>query len=453
MRRALLAALAAALAVAIAAALATPGSDRYLVRAVFDSAGFLVPGEDVRVAGARVGSVEAVEISEPGETITRRGGRGREAAGTAIVVMEITDPGFQDFRADASCLIRPQSLLGERYVECSPTRPADRRSAIRPPLETVPEGEPGAGQLLLPIEQNGKAVDLDLVTNVMREPEVDRFRLILNELGAGLAARGPDLDAVVRRANPALAELDRTLALLADERRQLARLARDAGAALGPLARERRAVSRLIDKAGRVSEVAAARRPDLERGIKRLPGALRELRGAASALERLAVEGTPLARNLNEAAPGLDSMLARVPALAEAGTGALVSLGEQGAAATPDLLAAEPGIARLGRAARASAPGARSLDRLLTSLRSNGGFEHLLELVYNASGAFNGYDELGHFLRAELLVSNCVDYVTAPLSGCGANFTGPARASSEQTVRANARPLLDYLVGPKRGRR
>ena len=34
----------------------------------------------------------------------------------------------------------------------------------------IDEGEPGEGQRLLPLEQNGKAVDLDLVNNIMREP-------------------------------------------------------------------------------------------------------------------------------------------------------------------------------------------------------------------------------------------------------------------------------------------
>ena len=37
--------------------------------------------------------------------------------------MKIDDPGFQDFRSDASCLIRPQSLIGEKFVDCRPTLP------------------------------------------------------------------------------------------------------------------------------------------------------------------------------------------------------------------------------------------------------------------------------------------------------------------------------------------
>ena len=48
----------------------------------------------------------------------------------------------------------------------------------------------------------------------MREPYPDRFRLILNDLGASLAARGDDLDAVIERANPALKRTDEVLAIL-----------------------------------------------------------------------------------------------------------------------------------------------------------------------------------------------------------------------------------------------
>ena len=39
----------------------------------------------------------------------------------------------QDFREDASCLIRPQSLLGEKFVECQPTQP--RAPGTEPPPE------------------------------------------------------------------------------------------------------------------------------------------------------------------------------------------------------------------------------------------------------------------------------------------------------------------------------
>jgi hypothetical protein len=89
-----------------------------------------------------------------------------------------------------------------------------------------------------------------------------------------------------------------------------------------------------------------------------------------------------------------------------------------------------------------------------------------MDAIYNSAGSVNGFDQYGHFLRAELLVTNCVDYVTTTLSGCEANFqqlTGSkdkaaqaqARAQYTQAeAQARAHPsigalktLLDFAVG------
>ncbi|MBA2522708.1 MAG: MCE family protein, partial [Solirubrobacterales bacterium] len=249
-------------------------SGEYLVRAYFDNAGFLVHGEDVRIAGAGVGSVEEVDVSRPGEAVTEDGA---EDPGKAVVVMRIEDAGFQDFLTDASCLIRPQSLLGEKYVECDPTQARAPGSEPPPPLEQIPDGDIGAGQYRLPLENNGKAVDLDLINNITREPESQRFRLILNNLGAGLAARGDDLAEVIKRADPALQQTDKVLAVLAEQNRGLAQLAADSDQILTPLAREREHVAGFIRNAAIANEAAAERRDDIALGFQRFPAALNEL--------------------------------------------------------------------------------------------------------------------------------------------------------------------------------
>ena len=90
--------------------------DSYQVRAIFDNAGFIIPGEDVKIAGVKVGKVSDLDVTDDFK---------------AAVVLEITEPGYQDFRSDASCIVRPQNLIGERFVECKPTQPRDgeRRAA------------------------------------------------------------------------------------------------------------------------------------------------------------------------------------------------------------------------------------------------------------------------------------------------------------------------------------
>ena len=71
----------------------------------------------------------------------------------------------------------------------------------------------------------------------MRRPYRERFTILLSELGAGLAARGPDLNETIRRAVPALRQVDRLLAILAEQRRTegaLAVVLRRVGAAAPP---------------------------------------------------------------------------------------------------------------------------------------------------------------------------------------------------------------------------
>ena len=121
-------------------------SDGYVVRAIFDNGGFMVKGEQVRVAGANVGEIESVGVTLPGEVDSYEGGKEQAIAGKAVIVMKITDPGFQDFRSDASCQIRPQSLIGEKFVDCRPTLPRAPGATPAPPLKEIPDGQPGAGQ-------------------------------------------------------------------------------------------------------------------------------------------------------------------------------------------------------------------------------------------------------------------------------------------------------------------
>src|SRR3954453_18686453 len=87
----------------------------YEIRGIFDNGAFLVNGEDVRIAGAKVGSGPSVDVTMPGEWANRDGS---PDPGKAVVVMDIADTGFQDFRQDASCTIRPASLLGGNEVDC-----------------------------------------------------------------------------------------------------------------------------------------------------------------------------------------------------------------------------------------------------------------------------------------------------------------------------------------------
>ncbi|MCV4566960.1 hypothetical protein OFB72_30850, partial [Escherichia coli] len=83
--------------------------------------------------------------------------------------LRIDDAGFRDFRRDAECSIRPQSIIGERFVECTPTQPCTTGSAPPPALRTATFD--GQRQHLLPVANTVSPVYLDLVAGMMRLPE------------------------------------------------------------------------------------------------------------------------------------------------------------------------------------------------------------------------------------------------------------------------------------------
>src|SRR5204862_1125701 len=112
----------------------------------------------------------------------------------------------------------------------------------------------GKGQHFLPLARTSSPVDLDLVNDIMRLPYRQRFSILLDELGTGLAGRGQDLNQVIHRANPALRETDKALGILARQNTVLAKLAQDSDTVLAPLARQKQRVAHFIVQANRTAE-------------------------------------------------------------------------------------------------------------------------------------------------------------------------------------------------------
>jgi ABC-type transporter Mla subunit MlaD len=454
MRKALLAiAVVAAIVVAVVLLSGSSGSSGYVVRAIFDSGSFMVKGELVRVAGANVGEIESVGVTLPGEIDSYKDGRGQAVPGKAVLVMKITDPGFEDFRRDASCLIRPQSLIGEKFVDCRPTLPRAPGTKPPPPLRTIPNGEPGAGQRLLPLENNSTSVDPDLINNIQQLPYAQRFRLILNELGVGFAGRGSDVEEVVKRANPVLRDTDRLLGILSGQREQLAQLASDSERILGPLARERTHVAGFFANAGAAAQASSEKGAALEASLRKFPTFLRELRGTMRSLQGFSDAAAPVFADLGKAAPSLTSATRALTPFSAASTVSLKSLGATGEVAGPKFRAALPIVSKLSELGTSGAVPTTELAKFLVSTRKSHGFDGLFDFIYNSAGANNEFDQYGHFGRTVVALTNCIDYVTAPTSGCSANFNGPgaSTSSSEADTLALYRRMQETLGGKTGG--
>jgi ABC-type transporter Mla subunit MlaD len=403
------------------------GGGTYTVRAYFDDAAFAVPGEDVRIAGAPVGTIGSLSVCVPRQKPCTPPGTAYKAA----VTFTINRAGFTPFHTNASCAIRPQSLIGEKYVDCNPG------TASAPPLPLIRRGT-GAGQYLLPVTHTSSPVDTDIVQDIYRQPVRQQFALIINELGTALAARGSDLNAVIHRANPALGYTDQVLKILAAQNRQLAQLARDSDTVLTPLAQDREAIRQWVIQSNTTSVASAARARDIAASFHLLPPFLRQLQPLMADLAGLSDQATPVLNSLSQAAPALARQYQELVPFARVARQSLISLGAAAQEQQPALLATIPLDKQLLHLGQAGVPSFTALDRLTSSLNNTGGIEDLMRVLFYGTGATNGFDADGHFIRTEALVGSCTGYAKTVVSGCSANFTHTGAAADVASANAQA---------------
>jgi ABC-type transporter Mla subunit MlaD len=403
----------------------------YLVRAIFDDAAFAVPGEDVRIAGAPVGSIKSLDVTK---------------AKRAAVTIEIDNAAFTPFYLNASCSIRPQSLIAERYVDCTPGSARGSR-----PLPRVNSG-PGKGSYLLPVTRTHSPVDSDIVQDISTEPMRARLTIILSELGTGLAARGTDLNAVIHRANPALGYTDEVLKILARQNRILAQLATDGDAVLRPLARVRLSMKDFIVQANTTAVASASRARDIARSFQLLPGFLQQLRPLMVDLGQLADQGTPLMSSLGQSASALGRQFENLTPFAKAARPALIELGSALKTSQPLLLSSTPLANRLNRLGTQAEPAASLLNKLTASLNSTGAIEQLMAVLFYGTSAANTFDSIGHYVRAQGLVGDCTGFALVPVTGCSANFTSSAAADLGSGMTARQRANLARARQTKRAK-
>src|ERR1700742_26598 len=189
MRRALISAalILAAVAFVVITSGASKGSAQGTYKVEFQNAFGLVTGADFKVAGVRAGTIKAINLDQKSLN--------------AVVTIQVDRSGFGQFHQDATCQSRPESLIGEYFVDCNP-------GTSGPVLKA------GA---TIPVSHTQSTIPADLLQDTMRLPYRQRFTLIVNELGAAAAGRSGDIEAALHRAVPALDETDSLLNLLAND--------------------------------------------------------------------------------------------------------------------------------------------------------------------------------------------------------------------------------------------
>jgi virulence factor Mce-like protein len=383
----------------------------YRVDAIFDTAKGIIPGQVIKIAGARVGSIEDVRLTEDYK---------------ARIVMSV--PRRFQFHDDASCNIQPEGLISENFVQCDPGSP-DKDELGGEPVPTVP------------VDRTAVPVSITDLFRIFQADVRQRFTVGLMALGGGLAARGEDLNEIILRSNPTLAAVRRLTRDLAKQKDSLDAAVRDTDRVIAALAKRKDKVTNFIEQAERVTAQTAEQRAPLADSIRRLPPLLDATDTALGHLDRLLTNGRPLLGELRAAAPGLERALDEIGPFARAGTPALRRLGNSARIGLRTVRDATPVVALLRRFTRRSGPAGRLLGNLLIDLRDAGGTEYLLRFVYNSAAATARFDSTSHILPAHAVDSlPCATYATEPVEGCNAYFHEvQAAARAERRNRRHAR--------------
>ena len=270
----------------------------YRISAEIPNADTLVPGNEVRVGGVQVGSIESVEpVQDPDDGAVR--------AKVDLKLERTVDP----LPLDSTVTVRARSALGLKYLEI-------RRGSSD---EGYPEGA------TVPISAaRPEPVDLDEVLNTFDDPTRAATRINLREFGTAVAGRGGNLNAAIGSLRALVIRLAPVMRNLASPRTGLGRFvsALSATAAeVAPVAETQAHMFVALDQTfGALADVA---RPYIQESISEGPRTedvairtLPRIRPFLAHTTSLFADLRPGFRALRPAAPALaDAIATGVPAL------------------------------------------------------------------------------------------------------------------------------------------
>src|SRR6185312_16459513 len=131
-----------------------------------------------------------------------------------------------------------------------------------------------------------------------------------------------------------------------------------------------------------------------------------------------------VARDLGAAAPKMDDLIKNLGTVSTAANESFPSLGDALARGRPALITARPLVQDLSKLGTQAGPATKNLDLLTASLQQTKGVERINDFLYYLATSTNGFDSIGHYLRAGLVTNNCSTYVLTPASSenCNARF-------------------------------
>ena len=253
------------------------GGSSYRVTAEFQNAGQLVPGNDVRVAGAKVGTVKEIEVSQNG---------------MAEVTFEVGDHDYTPLRTGTEAVVKLGSLSGmaNRYIDLQ-LGPDDGRA--------IDDG----GRI--DADHTRAAVEIDQVFNIFDRPTRTALQDVVAGSAVSLRGRGTQLRHGIHYLNPALSTGARLFGELSRDDRLLQRFLVQSSDLVTALAQRRRNLRGAVTKLATTFSALGRQKQALAESVDRLPPFLRranstfvDLRAALDDVDPLVDAAKPVAVRL-----------------------------------------------------------------------------------------------------------------------------------------------------------
>jgi len=327
------------------------GTDFFELKGEFSTAQSVTPGQGqtIQIAGVSVGEIDKVELVD----------------GRAIVTMSVRRKYKDLVKRDATMLLRPKTGLKDMVIEMDPGTPG---------LPSVPEG------YMVPVSQTRPDVNLDeILANLDRDTR-DYLRLLVAGGGEGLKNNGRNFRNAFRRFEPLGRDTAKLTRLLAERRRNLARLIHNLQLLITEVGTKDKELAELVVSQNAVFEAFANQDDNLRETFRLLPGTLRSTNTALAQSDELSQLLGPTLRKLRPGARALDNAQRATQDFARE---TIDPVRDQ---VRPFTREAQP-------AARLLRPAARDLARITPRLRESFDVINTLlnALGYNPPGTEEGY--------------------------------------------------------------
>ena len=238
------------------------GSTPHRVTVRFADANGLVNGNEVRLAGVEVGSVDSIGVGTEQTTVRDVNGSHQATVSYAEAVLNINDAQWP-LREGTLFAVRPKGVLSNVYVSLTP-------------------GPAGAAALdaskVIDLPQTQSPINLDELSNVFSKPVTDSIRTQIQQGVIALGGNGAsDLNATLGNLVPLTNDLIPLTDVLAQRSPELDRLNIEFAHISGELASEDSNLRGVIENSNRLFGVLAAKQTDLKNLLDNAASSLTDL--------------------------------------------------------------------------------------------------------------------------------------------------------------------------------